>query len=90
MDPRKWLRQNSLAILFMVTLGLLTAAIVLSSDRSTGLCGGDPNFTTCLRNWVNAGGNLATVLVAALALVVAWGQLKANAAMADLPILSRP
>lgn len=84
----QWLRQNSVSLLFIAAIAVLSGAIILSSTQSTGLCGGDTNFTVCIRNWANAAGNLATVLVAALALIVAWGQLKANAAMAELPRLN--
>lgn len=85
----RWLKQNSISLIFASAMVGLSGAIILSTTKSTGLCGGDPNFTTCLRNWVSAGGNLVTVLVAALALAVAWGQLKANASMAELPILNQ-
>jgi hypothetical protein len=70
-------------------MALMAGSITVSGARSTGLCSADPNYLTCLREWVNAAGNLATVLVAVLALAIAWGQLKANAVMAALPAVNQ-
>lgn len=86
---KRWLRQNSLSLTFIVFIGMLIVSITLASAKSTGVCGGDPNFTTCLRNWVNAGGNIASVFVAGVALFIAWGQLRANAVMAALPVVNQ-
>lgn len=88
-DMGTWLSRNGLSSMFIVVMGVLVIAIILVSDRSTGVCGGDANFTTCLRNWVSAGGNIASVLVAVVALVIAWGQLRANAVMAALPVVNQ-
>ena len=84
-----WLRRYGISVLFALAMVVLAGSIALSSAGSTGLCSADPNFPTCLREWINAAGNLATFLIAILALVVAWGQLKANAVMAALPAVNQ-
>jgi hypothetical protein len=68
---------------------LVAGSIALSGARSTGLCTADPNYLMCFRQWVNAASNFAAVLVAVIALVIAWGQLKANAVMAALPAINQ-
>jgi hypothetical protein len=84
-----WLKRHGISVLFTMAMALLAGSIALSSTRGTGLCSADPNFLTCLREWVNAAGNFAAVLVAVVALAIAWGQLKANAVMAALPAVNQ-
>ena len=76
-------------VLSTVAITSFSIAVVLTTSKSTGLCASDPNYLTRPRNWVNAGGTGLAAFVAALALVIAWGQFRASAVQAVLPIVNQ-